>query len=107
MTLEDFEATVFLSDALPLTPPPLLAFESRQFFFQLNDASANLLLDVNGTITSLDCIAGCDQPTPVPEPATLSLLAGGPGLLAARRRRLRKRKGLCPTTLRQSAGERP
>jgi hypothetical protein len=88
--LEDLQGTVLASDALPLTPPSLAAFEVRMLVFQLSDIDGNLLADVNGTITSLTCTAGCGTPPPAPEPASLTLLAGGIGALFARRR-LRRR----------------
>jgi hypothetical protein len=87
--LEDAAAAAFSSDALPVLPPALAPFETRFMTFQLADAGFNTLVDFNGTITALECLTGCDQQppvTPVPEPATISLLAGGLGLMAARRR---------------------
>lgn len=86
--LEDFQHTVFSSDALPLTPPPIAQFDSPFLFFQLNDANAQpLVVDLNGRVTSLQCVAGCDAvPAAVPEPATLLLVPSGLAALAARRR---------------------
>jgi hypothetical protein len=91
--LEDAQAGAFSTDALPLLPPALAPFETRFMTFQLSDPGFNALVDFNGTITALECVTGCDQQppvTPVPEPATVSLLAAGLGVLAARRRARRR-----------------
>lgn len=87
LRLEDLDQAVFANDDLPISPPSLAAFESRFFFFQLFDPDFNLLVDVNGTVESLTCTAGCGgEPPPVPEPATAWLLAVGLGALLRRRR---------------------
>jgi len=81
----DFSESMFSSDALPLTPPTLTGLFTE---LVLSDLVAGNQVDLNGTITSLTCTAGCS--TAVPEPATLVLLITGGGTLGLRRR-LRRR----------------
>lgn len=90
--LEDAQGGAFSSDALPLSAPGLAPFETRFFFFQLADDNFNTLVDVNGTLTSLECISGCtpDVSAPVPEPATLLLVPSGLAALALATRRRRQ-----------------
>jgi hypothetical protein len=88
---QDNQGTVFVTDAQPLVPPPIGAFEIRDFHLIRN------LTDSTGTPTQQDQIDGVidsltlHQPTgAVPEPGTLGLVGSGFGGLAAlwwRRRR--------------------
>jgi hypothetical protein len=82
LALFDFTATAFSNTSLPLTPPNLSSFGSSSF--ELFDTTASgQWLDAEGDITSLTCTAGCgsEGSSPVPEPATGTLLAGGLGAL--------------------------
>jgi len=78
--LEDTNASVFSSDALPALPPPLAAFVFRQFRWFDTD------IEILGTIDTLACINGCGA-IPAPEPGTAALLAMALPLLWAARRR--------------------
>jgi hypothetical protein len=62
---QDATGTALASDALPLLPPALGDFDSRQF--RLFSPDAEFL----GSVDSLVCTSGCS----VPEPGSLSLLA--------------------------------
>jgi len=70
------------SDALPLLPPAVGAFDTRQF--RLFSADAEFL----GTIDTLTCTAGCAA-SAVPAPGTLWLLGLGMTGLLLRRRPMR------------------
>lgn len=77
MLFEDFSASVFGSDALPVSAPPLAAFALRDFHL-VDTAMGDVQID--GVIDTLDCVAGCSSNS-VPVPGTLALL--GTGLLLA------------------------
>ena len=82
--LEDTDGTAFGSDALPTAAPPLSAFETALFTFRgfVDDNQ----VEITGQLETLVCSAGCTPiGTPVPEPATLTLVASA--LTAARLRR--------------------
>jgi hypothetical protein len=76
LELEDFNATVFQSDSLPVSPPPLSEFELATFTIA-DDINS---LRIRGIVTSL-----------TPEPSTLPLLAVGGVALFRRRRFSRSR----------------
>jgi hypothetical protein len=65
--LVDSGASIFDSDALPLTPPDLSSFDIRRWQLEFLDAAGGKLR-VAGQITSLEA---------VPEPGTLFLLGSG------------------------------
>jgi hypothetical protein len=80
--LEDSTGTAFSSDALPLTPPLLSSFDTRQFRFFAPDA------EFLGTVDTLVCTAGCDGGANgrVPEPGMLWLLGAALAALGFCRR---------------------
>jgi hypothetical protein len=78
---QDNTASVFSGDSLPLTPPPLAGFAQREFHLDQTDV-AGQETQVDGTITSLTCSAGCIAQT-APEPATAGLLFAGTVLIGA------------------------
>jgi hypothetical protein len=84
--LEDTDGTVFAGDALPYPAPPLSAFEVALFTFRgfVNDNQVEII----GQLESLACSAGCEPVgTPIPEPATLTLVASALAALRLRRGR--------------------
>ena len=69
--LQDASQTALSSDALPLVPPPLAAFDVREFRLFSPDA------EFIGTVNTLVCSAGCGPGGgggQVPEPDTILLL---------------------------------
>lgn len=89
-TLYDFTQNVFASDALPL-PLGGLSLSSFQWSEFMFESDAGIL---QGHLTSLTCVSGCDAEVPppvpsVPEPETYALMAAGLGVigLVSRRRR--------------------
>jgi len=92
--LQDLDGTV-LSGALLLTnAPPFGAFEVATLF--LSGTVAGNQVQIQGILTSLACVRGCvpggetGAPSPVPEPATLTLLGGVLGVGATCRRLMRR-----------------
>jgi PEP-CTERM motif len=81
---EDATATVFGSDALPVTPPSLAAFWWSQFSL-IGDVSGNHV-EIQGAVDSLSCQSGCG-PSPVPEPGAIVLLGTAVAALAVWRQR--------------------
>ncbi len=79
---EDPTGTVFSSDALPLIPPALTRFATRDF--HLSALVEGNQVQIDGRVESLSCPA-C-APAPVPEPSALLLLATALAGLALRRR---------------------
>jgi hypothetical protein len=88
--LQDNTGTVFASDSLPLSPPPLSAFASSPVAFSLDATLGAGEVQVNGIIDSLAC-ASCSA-TAVPEPSSTALLAGALGWCAVRTARIRNCK---------------
>lgn len=93
LRLQDLNHTVFASDALPLTAPPLAAFELARLI--LEGFEGDSTFEIIGDVTSLTCVDGCGvtpepppPPTAVPEPATLVLCTTGLLATVLRRRRL-------------------
>lgn len=70
--LDDWQAKVFASDALPASPPNLDAFDDRGFYFIVTDTASETSFDAEGEVLTL-----------VPEPSTALLAL----LLAAFARR--------------------
>lgn len=89
LTLYDYTQAVFASDALPLPSGglTLAMFGWSEFKYE---SSGSML---NGRLTGLSCVAGCDAtsvpPAVVPVPATNALVLAGLGLLGCMQ--LRKR----------------
>jgi hypothetical protein len=86
--LQDNSGTAFGSDLLPLTPPDLPSFAVRDFHLSTPDASLPQL-QIDGTIETLVCSAGCV--VPAPEPGVLVLVGTGVLALAGFHRRMRTR----------------
>jgi hypothetical protein len=77
--LQDNSGSALGSDLLPLTPPDLTSFAVRDFHLSTPDASLPQL-QIDGTIETLVCTAGCV--VPAPEPGVLLLVSTGWGVLA-------------------------
>ena len=96
--LQDLDGTTLSSEALPLAPPPLGAFEIRGFhLFAVVDGNQ---LQIDGTTNTLTCTT-C-VPTAVPVPATLALLTVGLALccvLGRRHTHMRRSTGMTTRTL--------
>ena len=70
LIFQDMTQTALASDALPLQPFSLASFGFRQFVLvDFRDDTQFI-----GSVTSLDCLAGCAT-QPLPEPGSLPLLA--------------------------------
>jgi hypothetical protein len=81
--LQDDQGTALTGDGLPLSAPPLSAFEVATLTFTgfVNDGFAQ----INGQLETLACSAGCEPVNePISEPATLLLV--GSALTALRLR---------------------
>lgn len=81
LTLWDFAAQVFGSDALPL-PDGGLALADFQWSSFSYESSVGIL---QGRLTDFVCTSGCAPASPVPEPGSLALALAGLGLLLTRR----------------------
>ncbi|WP_349740958.1 PEP-CTERM sorting domain-containing protein [Roseateles cavernae] len=81
LTLWDFAAQVFGSDALPL-PDGGLALADFQWSSFSYESSAGIL---QGRLADFGCTSGCSPASPVPEPGSLALALAGLGLLLTRR----------------------
>jgi hypothetical protein len=88
---EDSTGTAFSSDALPLTPPPVSSFDTRQFRLFAPDA------EFLGTVDTLVCTAGCDGGANgrAPEPGMLWLLGVGLAVLGLYRAQSADFPGAC------------
>ena len=83
LTLDDFTGTAFSTLALPLTPPSLGAFTSVRF--ALFDGTLDNPVEAEGTLRTLECVAGC-RVVPLPEPCTLLVLVAALGALGLSRK---------------------
>jgi hypothetical protein len=89
--LFDFDAAMFASDLLPLTPPSLADTEQELLFINFRRTVSGVVevLSVHAHLTSLVLAPAQQRPPPgtVPEPGTLALRALGlVGLVPLRRR---------------------
>lgn len=77
LTLQDTDGTVFTNAALLTNAPAFGAFELATFF--LEGSFSGNQVQIQGNLTSLNCVDGCGPGTgtPVTEPGTLALLAAG------------------------------
>jgi hypothetical protein len=78
--LEALFANPLADDQLPLSPPNLASFESRVFTFRSDDLDGNQV-EILGTIDSLTG----RQPSPVPQPAAIWMVALGVATALTRR----------------------
>ena len=74
----DFSEAMFSTDALPLSPIALTGLFTE---LNLSDIVDGNQVDLQGTITSLTCSAGCSGTPPLPEPSIVPLLGAGIGAL--------------------------
>lgn len=96
LILQDLDGSVFGSALLPLSPPPLSAFELTSLFFTGSITGNQVQID--GVLTSLACLEGCGSGggggggggVPIPEPGNLWLVGiglAGLGAVGSCRRR--------------------
>ncbi len=71
----DFSEAMFSNDALPLSPIAIAGLFTELNFSDIVDGNQ---VDLQGTLTSLTCSAGCPA---VPEPSIIPLLGAGIGAL--------------------------
>jgi hypothetical protein len=87
LLLQDYQATAFSNDLLPLDAPPFSSFELATF--SLTGFIGGNQVEVLGQLNSLTCSAGCvpggGGGTTVPEPDTGLLLISGLAGLALMR----------------------
>jgi hypothetical protein len=89
--LQDSSGSVFANDSLPLSPPPLAAFDISPVAFSLDATFAPGEVQVDGYVDSLTCGPGCTA-TPTPEPSAVPILLGAFAWVAFRTTRIRNHK---------------